>query len=143
MSAAVTDVVRRLFEAVEARDLEGVLDCYDEAVEIHESPALPYGGVYRGRDGAVRHALAFVEAWGRYQTRAEVRMDPRFAAGDDGVVTVVFRHRAADPRRGERLDEPEVSVYEVRDGRIVRSQMFHADPSALARFLDGGRGGHL
>ena len=33
------------------------------------------------------------------------------------------------------LDAPEVSVYHVRDGKVVQSQMFHADSSAVAQFL--------
>ena len=39
------------------------------------------------------------------------------------------------PKRGARLDAPEVSVYHVRDGKVLRSQMFHADSSAVAQFL--------
>ena len=40
---------------------------------------------------------------------------------------VLFRHGAVDPKRGARLDAPEVSVYHVRDGKVLRSQMFHAE----------------
>lgn len=133
------DVVRRLFGAVEDRDLDRMLGCYGPDVEITESTALPYGGVYRGHDGARRHAAAFVAAWGAWQTPAEFPLDARFAEGDDGIVAVVFRHRAVDKERGRRLDEPEVAVYEVRDGQVMRSQMFHADPGALTRFLTDRR----
>ena len=31
------DVVRRMFKAVEDRDLERLLSCYDEQVEINEA----------------------------------------------------------------------------------------------------------
>ena len=50
-------------------------------------------------------------------------------------VCALFRHRAVDPRRGVRLDTPEVSIYQVRDGRVARSQMFHADSATVAQFL--------
>jgi ketosteroid isomerase-like protein len=129
-------VVRRLFDAVERRDLVGVLDCYDEDVEIHEAPSLPYGGVYRGREGAQRHAMAFLETWATYQSAEKIPLDARFQQGEAGTVTAVFRHRAVDPRRGARLDELEVGVYEVRDGKVARSQMLHADPAALVAFLE-------
>jgi uncharacterized protein len=130
------EVVRRLFQAVEERDLQGVLDCYDEGVEIHEAASLPYGGIYRGHDGAVKHAIGFLAAWDDHQGEAEQRLDPHFFAGDDGAtVAVLFRHRAIDQASGRRLDAPEVSIYEVRDGKIVRSQMFHADSAAVAQFL--------
>jgi ketosteroid isomerase-like protein len=130
------DAVRRLFAAVEQRDLETILDCYDEKVEINESGLLPYGGVYRGHDGVRRHAAAFIESWSSYQTPDECRLDAKFFEADDGAVAAVFRHRAVDPQRGARLDAPEVGIYEVRDDKIVRTQMFHYDPVALQRFLD-------
>jgi ketosteroid isomerase-like protein len=130
------DVVRRLFAAVEARDLGAVLDCYGDRIEIHEMPALPYGGVYRGRRGAHDHAEAFVRAWGRFQLRREP-LEPSFAETDDERVVALFRHRAVDEAGGVRLDEEEIGIYEVRDGVIERSTMVHVDPERLVRFLGG------
>ncbi|MBV9843640.1 MAG: nuclear transport factor 2 family protein [Kutzneria sp.] len=129
------DVVRRLFTAVANRDLGTLLDCYHDEVEIHESPALPYGGVYRGLDGAGRHARAFAEAWGPYQSTRGTPLDPMFSEGEDGAVTVMFRHRAVDVDRHRRLDTAEVGIYHVLDGKVARAQMFHFDPSELTRFL--------
>lgn len=130
------DAVRRLFAAVEERDLPALLDCYHDDVEIDESRSLPYGGVYRGRDGVLRHVEAFLEAWGSYQTAAEHPLEATFVEADDGTVVALFRHRAVDPARGERLDGPEIGLYRVRDDKVVRAQMFHFDPAALNRFLD-------
>jgi len=130
------DVVRRLFAAVEARDLGAVLDCYGDRIEIHEMPTLPYGGVYRGRRGAHDHAEAFVRAWGPFQLRREP-LDPSFGETDDGRVVALFRHRAVDEAGGVRLDEEEIGIYEVRDGVIERSTMVHVDPVRLVRFLGG------
>lgn len=134
------DVVRRLFKAVEERDLQALLDCYDEDVEIHEAESLPYGGVYRGHDGVVEHAAAWTKAWGPLQTPEEHRLDATFLDGEGDTVGATFRHRAVDRNRGEHLDGPEVGIYEVRGGKVVRSQMFHADSAAVARFLEEARG---
>lgn len=138
MSANV-ELVRRLFKAVEERDLQAVLDCYDERVEIHEAESLPYGGVHRGHVGAVEHAAGWTEAWGPLQTPAEYRYDASFLEGEGDTIVALFRHRAVDRERGERLDGPEVGVYEIRGEKIVRSQMFHADSAAVARFLENAR----
>ena len=131
------DVVRRLFAAVEARDLAAVLDCYGDRIEIRELPSLPYGGVYRGRRGARAHAEAFLRAWGPFQLRRE-GLEASFAETDDERVVALFRHRATDETRGVRLDEEEVGIYEVRDGMIERSTMVHVDPERLVRFLAAG-----
>jgi uncharacterized protein len=129
------EVVRRLFAAVEERDLERLLACYADDVEIHEAEVLPYGGIYRGREGAVAHAAELLSAWAALQGPEEIRLEPRFWGDDAGTVCVLFRHRAADPVTGARFDAPEVGIYQVRDQRVVRSQMFHADSDAVVRFL--------
>lgn len=129
------DVVRRVFQAVDERDLEGLMACYSPDVEIVESPALPYGGVYAGLEGAHRHAMAFTGAWGNFQSQEETPLDPQFVGDGAGTVAVLFRHRARDAATGRAIDLPEVSTYEVANGKITRFQMFHLDPGALTAFL--------
>jgi ketosteroid isomerase-like protein len=133
------DVIRRLFEAVERRDAVGVMACYADDVEIHEAAVLPYGGTWRAHEGALAHAQGFLAAWASYQGPDEIKLDPTFWADDSGTVCALFRHRAVDRARGVRLDLPEVGVYHVRDGKVVRSQMFHADSAAVAQFLTDAR----
>jgi ketosteroid isomerase-like protein len=129
------EVVRRLFAAVEDRNLDHVLACYSDDVEITEADALPYGGVWRGRSGAAAHAEAFMRAWGDLQGPEESRLDGRFWGDGAGTVCAVFRHRAFDRATGARFDAPEVGIYRIRDDRVVRSQMFHADSAAVVGFL--------
>ena len=129
------EVVRRLFAAVEDRDLDRLLACYAADVEIHEADGLPYGGIWRGRDGATAHAAGFLQAWAALQGPEEVPLAAQFWDDGAGTVCVLFRHRAANPLSGSRFDAPEVGIYQVRDEEVVRSQMFHADSEAVARFL--------
>jgi uncharacterized protein len=129
------EVVRRLFAAVEDRDLNRVLDCYSDDVEITEAAVLPYGGVWRGREGATAHAVGFMGAWGDLQGPEECRLDARFWGDGAGTVCAVFRHRAHDRASGRRFDAPEVGIYRIRDDHVVRSQMFHADSAAVVDFL--------
>jgi uncharacterized protein len=135
------EVVRRLFAAVEDRDLARVLACYADDVEIHEAEVLPYGGIWRGHEGAAAHAAAFLSTWQALQGPDEIPLHAHFWSDGAGTVCVLFRHRAVAPAGGERFDAPEVSIYQVRDDRVVRSQMFHADSAAVVRFLgDVGHG---
>ena len=55
-------------------------------------------------------------------------------ASNGGEVVVEYRHRAASPV-GERIDLPVLALYEVRDGKLARAQMFHYDTAALTGFL--------
>ena len=128
-------VVRRLFGAVEDRDLDRVLACYSDDVEITEADALPYGGVWRGHGGVAAHPAGFMHSWGDLQGPEQVRLDARFFDGGDGTVCAFFRHRAVDPVSGARFDAPEMCIYQVRDRHVVHSQMFHADSAAVVEFL--------
>jgi uncharacterized protein len=128
------ELVRRLFKAVEQRDVDAVIACYADDVEIHEAESLPYGGVYRGRDAGLRHWKAVMGAWAPFKTGLAPDLDATFIDGEGDTVAVLFRARAIDA--SQRLFvAPEVGIYTVRDGAIVRSQMFHADGAAVARFL--------
>jgi ketosteroid isomerase-like protein len=129
------EVVRRLFAAVEVRDFDGLLACYSDDIEINEADILPWGGVWRGRDGVAAHAAEFMRAWGNLQGPQEAQLDAHFFGDGAGTVCAVFRHRGVDPVSGARFDAPEVGVYRVRGDRVVRSQMFHADSAAVVTFL--------
>jgi uncharacterized protein len=133
-------VVARLFAAVEERDLDGMLACYSHDVEITEADSLPYGGVWRGHDGAVAHAMGFLRAWGELQGPREARLDGRFWGDGAGTVCALFRHRGFDATTGRRFDAPEVGIYRVHDDRVVRSQMFHADTASVLDFLRDAAG---
>jgi ketosteroid isomerase-like protein len=61
-------------------------------------------------------------------------MDPRVVAATEREVVVLYRQRAVGAG-GERLDSPVLGLYEVRDGKLVRAQMFHYDTAALVGFL--------
>lgn len=45
MSQQNVEIVKRLFDAVERRDLAGVLAIYDSQIVIREAESLPYGGM--------------------------------------------------------------------------------------------------
>lgn len=128
---AVEATVRRLFDAVPARDFS-VIDLYAENAIIHEAVSLPYGGDYTGPEGVIRHGQAYLKHWDKLQDPADRQLDPEyFSAGDQ--VAVLWRQRGQ--RGGRRFDMPAVSVYRLASGKIVDSRMFHYDAAAVAAFL--------
>ncbi len=62
-------------------------------------------------------------------------MDPRVVSADEDEVVVVWRQRGLSPA-GERFDGEVLGLYQVREGRLVRAQMFYFDTVAVANFLD-------
>jgi uncharacterized protein len=132
------DAARRLFEAVENRNPQGVAAIYHQHIVIHEAPSLPYGGEYHGHEGAFRHGQGFRAAWDRFQPANVRGLEPRFVAEHDHVA-VQWRHKAENRETGERIDLPAAGVYRFVDGMVVDSRMFHFDIAALLKFLDSNR----
>lgn len=136
-------LVLESFRAVERRDARQLIAVYHPDIEFHDAPSLPYGGVIRGRPGMESHDRAWARTWAPLQpTDAERRMDPRVVAATEREVVVLYRQRAVGPG-GERLDGPVVGLYEVRDGKLIRAQMFHYDTAAIVGFLATARDGKL
>lgn len=136
MSEENIEVVRRLFKAVEERDLPGVLAAYDESVVIREAKSLPYGGEFHGYEGAQRHALGAFEVWENLLPPGERTLNAKFLDASDDYVIVLWRQRGVNSD-GEKFDAPVVSVYKMGNSKIIESQMFHADTNAVLQFLAG------
>jgi uncharacterized protein len=134
------DAARRLFEAVENRNSQGVAAIYHPSIVINEAPSLPYGGEYHGHEGALRHAQGFRATWDRFQPSNAGGLAQRFVSQDDQVA-VQWRHRAENRETGERIDLPAAGIYRFVDGMVVDSRMFHFDIAALLKFLNNNTPG--
>jgi ketosteroid isomerase-like protein len=127
-------IVLEAFRAVEQRDEERLLELYHPAVEFHWPPSLPFGGSTPA-GGADSRRPSWSDVWDPLQpTEAERRMDPRVVAATEQEVVVLWRQRAVRAD-GERFDAEVLGLYEVRDGKFARAQMFYFDTVAAERFL--------
>jgi ketosteroid isomerase-like protein len=129
-------VMLEIFRALEERDpSRRDVDQREEAlyqpdVEFHWPAALPYGGTFRGKDAAVWSAT-----WNPLQpTPAERKMDPRVIGADDQRIVILYHQRGVSPS-GERFDDEVIGLYELRDFKLSRAQMFYFNEAALAQFL--------
>jgi ketosteroid isomerase-like protein len=66
-------------------------------------------------------------------------MDPRVVVSEGDEVVVLYTMRALAPD-GERFESPVLGLYEVRDGKFLRAQMFHYDTAAIKAFLERAAG---
>jgi ketosteroid isomerase-like protein len=114
------------FAAVQQRNRARLDALSHPQVEFHWPPSLT-----ASRPGQTWHDI-----WDRLQPSDQERnMSPRVIAATDREVVVLWRHRgvsAAD----ERLDAEVIGLYEVRDSKLVRAQMFYFDTTTILRFLD-------
>jgi ketosteroid isomerase-like protein len=61
-------------------------------------------------------------------------MDPRVLAASEDEVIVLWPQRGLSPAGG-RFDGEVLGLYQVREGKLARAQMFYFDTVAVAGFL--------
>jgi len=127
------ETVRRIMNAVRERNLTVLVDTYASDIEIHDAESLPYGGIYRGHQGMIENGMGFVRTWDLLQTSAD--RDPEAVIFGSGDQVVALWRLKASGKDGQRLDRPAISLFQLRDRKVVRLQMFHYDTAAIGRFL--------
>jgi ketosteroid isomerase-like protein len=120
------EVILEIFSAIERRDEQRVLALFHPDAEFHWPPSLS------GKGGPT-----WEETWFPLQpTEAERGMDPRVVAASDetGEVVVLWRQRGVSAA-GDRFDGEVLGLYQLREGKLARAQMFYFDTAAVASFL--------
>jgi uncharacterized protein len=116
--------IERVYQALAARDANVIQEVFAPHVTIRQSPELPWGGDYEGIDGAFTFFLTLVE-----HIESQVTTESLFAADDQVVQT--GRTRGTVRANGASFDIPEVHVWELRDGKVVRYQVYIDTPAML------------
>jgi ketosteroid isomerase-like protein len=125
-------IVLEAFRAVEERNEDRLRELYHPELEFHWTPSLPFGR---------SSGPSWSEVWDSLQpTDAERRMDPRVVAATEREVVVLWHQRGVAPD-GTRFEGEALGLYEVRDRKFARAQMFYFDAVAVERFLAAARPG--
>lgn len=134
------DVVRSLFAAFTARDMETVRSLMADGIVWQQSAGMPGGGRWVGYDQIAANVFGkFRAEWDEWRAVAEEYLD----SGDgvegeggvgNGTVVVLGRYAGTPKATGRAVDAAFAHVYRVRDGKIVRFDQ-HTDTLALAEGL--------
>ena len=122
MSQENVEVVRRMWEAFQAADLETALSCFAADVEW-DGTNLPDGRVGTGHEAILDHVAGWAEAWDDWTVEVE-RIEQ---AGAHQVI--VFMRERGRSDSGLTMDERHSELYTLKDSEIVRRQGF-SDPDA-------------
>ena len=129
MSDDDVDVIREVYEAMAARDIERLLGLIDPEFIVTQDDRLPWGGRFVGHDGFAAFALALTGA-----IDSKVTTEAMFTADGDVIQYGRTRGVAIDSRA--EFDVPEVHRWTVRDGKAVAAH-FAIDTPAMLRALGG------
>jgi uncharacterized protein len=115
---ANADVIRSAWEAFGRQDLDGATADIEGSGEVIVPGTLPWGGTYRGPEG-------FKEMIGRFTDQLEdFRPSPEAfleADNDHVIVPVDIQGRT---KVGKDLSGRALWLYRLRDGKIVRAELF-------------------
>lgn len=122
-----TEIVRDVYAAMAARDIERLLELVDPTCVITQDPRLPWGGRHVGHEGLAAFAAALTGS-----IDSAVTIEGLFAADDE--IIEFGRTRGTVLANGLSFDIPEVHRWTIRDGRAVAAH-FAIDTSAMLAVL--------
>ena len=128
------EIVQRGFEAFNREGIEGIIPLIHPEFEATTPPDLASEpDTYRGPDGVRRWFQSFDEVMD------QIRWDARgFRQVGDRVV-VEFTLRARGKTTGLDFGQDAVMVWELRDGKAVRLDLYPTLDQALAAAAEGSR----
>lgn len=115
---ANADVVKAAWEGFSQQDLDRATADVDASAEIVVPATLPWGGTYRGPDG-------FKQMIGKFMGQLDdFRPTPRgvLEAEDDHVVVPL--EAQGRTTAGNEFSGSALWLYKLRDGKIVRAEIF-------------------
>lgn len=130
MTESNLQVVERLYQAFARRDIAQVFRLLSPEVEITQSAELPWGGTYRGHDGARQF-------FGKLGAHLESTLEVERLIRAGGSIAAVGWTQGTVIATGAKYRVPIVHVWDVADGMIVRV-LFLIDNPAILETLGSG-----
>jgi ketosteroid isomerase-like protein len=135
MSQDHVEIVKRVIDAFNRRDVDAIFECVDPDLEWF--PAMPVtfaGGAFRGREGIESYVGEIRDAWEEYRVVGEEIRDL------DDRVLALSRVEALGVRSGGRVDSAMGQIYDFRGGKISRIRTYLDHDEALRAAESTGEG---
>jgi ketosteroid isomerase-like protein len=113
VSASNIEIVKEAYARHQRGDIAGVFVLLSPHIEIRQTTELPWGGVFRGHDGARRFFGLLMQ-----HTAAMPQPTKIFEASEE--VVVIGRLKGVAKATSSPIDLDIVHVWTVRDGLAVR-----------------------
>jgi ketosteroid isomerase-like protein len=118
------EVARTATEAIAKRDIEGFLSLHADDVVLHFPGRGPMAGDYRGKDGL---AQLFQRQLQILDAPPEVENHDILANDDHAVVL----NKVRGTRGGKTLDQQQVVVMHIKDGKIAEVWLQFSDQQGM------------
>jgi ketosteroid isomerase-like protein len=102
----------------------------DDDFVTTQSPALPWRGTYRGRDGVL-------DFFRQYGAQVDTEFVPEELIADGDRVVTIGRATGVAKTTGRQFEVRSVHVWTVRDGRASELDIYFDSPLPMLEALDG------
>jgi ketosteroid isomerase-like protein len=127
VSGPTADLVARVFDAMNRRDVDAMSDLLTADAEWHSDPRLPGAEVHVGREAILAFLWDFLEQWQEYRLSAE-----RVECRGDNVLVLANVHMRGMVSQVES-DGKIAYLLTLRKGRIARGEaLVHQDGARSA-----------
>jgi ketosteroid isomerase-like protein len=125
MASSALQTVQAAYEAFGRRDVPRIFSLLAPEIEITQSTELPWGGVYRGHEGA-RQFFGKLTA----SITSAVTLE-RFIESGDHVIAIGWTQGTVNAT-GAAFRVPIAHVWKVAGGAVVQIQFYIDNPTMLA-----------
>jgi ketosteroid isomerase-like protein len=127
MSQENVEIVRRAFESINQRDVDGALEDAADDFEVDWSNSLsPVKGIYRGKDQVRQLWAGFVEAFAELHWDAEEIIDV-----DESRVIAVNHVRMRGRGSGVEVDATGAQLWTISGGKAQSLKLYQSKDEAL------------
>ncbi len=130
MSDENVAVIRRMYQAWLAQDMEAVFETFDQGIVLNPDPEATWVGVgelYRGHDGVRSYMAAVYEAFEDYRPEVEELID----AGEQ-VLTLAIEHGRGRGSGAVVEANRTAHLWTMREGKAVRLDLYLDRENAMA-----------
>jgi uncharacterized protein (TIGR02246 family) len=119
-------LVRRVFDAINRRDVQAVLEAYHPDADMSTlTSELVQGKAYRGHTGIREYFSSFADVW------EELRLEPEEIRDLGDRILVIGRWSSRGKESGAEVEAPAAWLFAVRDGRVLFSRAYRDADEAL------------
>src|ERR687897_471077 len=130
MSEENVEMVRRLLDAWNRRDLDAMLDLGGSELVFVNSPTAVEPGTRRGRDEVIEVAR---KQW-EILADARFEVDKFFDRGDE--IIALARLSRSMPGSDTRIEEPVLGSYRFRDGKVTQVEVLGFGRTEVPKALE-------
>jgi ketosteroid isomerase-like protein len=116
-----------VFDAINRRDVQGVLDAYHPDADMSTlTSELVHGKAYSGHSGIREYFSSFADVW------EELRLEPEEIRDLGDRILVTGRWSSRGKGSGAEVESPAAWIFVIREGRVIFSRAYRDAEEALA-----------